>query len=289
MSKHIIEKIEFYITNVCNLNCQGCNRFNNHAFSGWQRWSDYESIYEKWSQYIDINRIVLLGGEPLLNPDIVQWAYGLNRLFNKHVQILSNGTRINHVKGLYELLQSGRAWVGVSWHNPNTIDELEHVVKQFLRGDVIKVGSDHPENRFGSPVMWMDSYNIKIPVWPQYEFYDSAIKISPSGGFTLHDSDPDQAHKYCGFATHKNYHFIKGKLYKCGPVALFPDFDQQHNFEISDADRSLLNSYKPLGLPTDQQMISDFLAQIDQALPQCKFCPTALNNTKIFAQKKSAV
>ena len=35
-----LDYCEFYITNVCNLSCNGCNRFNNYKFRGFQRWED---------------------------------------------------------------------------------------------------------------------------------------------------------------------------------------------------------------------------------------------------------
>jgi hypothetical protein len=52
-----IPKAEFYITNVSNLTCSRCNRFNDHAFKGWQKWSDYEQAYKNWSEKIQINQI----------------------------------------------------------------------------------------------------------------------------------------------------------------------------------------------------------------------------------------
>ena len=41
---HRLNYAEFYITNVCNLNCTECNRFNNYHFSGHQRWDDYSDV-----------------------------------------------------------------------------------------------------------------------------------------------------------------------------------------------------------------------------------------------------
>jgi hypothetical protein len=286
--KHHFKKLEFYITNVCNLSCEGCNRFNNYSFSGWQRWEDLEETYQQWAKYVHIDRMVLLGGEPLLNPDIIDWIYGLNRVFQTNVQILSNGTRINQVNGLYQALQANGNWMGISWHNPNTIDDFDQSVRQFLQGDVVKVDRDHPENSFGAQMMWMDSNGVKIPTWIQYDFYDSAIKTTPTGQLTLHDSDPLKAHGACGFVKHKNYHFIQGKLYKCGPAALFPEFDQQHNLDLSDEDRALLSSYRPLSVDEYETRGADFLANIDNPLPQCKFCPenTEYKN-RLFAVTKN--
>ena len=288
MKKHLFSKIEFYITNVCNLTCEGCNRFNNYSFAGWQRWSDYEADYTKWADHVDIDQLVILGGEPLLNPDIIDWMLGLNRVFGRNVQILSNGTRINQVKGLYEALQVNGNWMGISWHNPDTIDEFDRSVRQFLRGNIVKVDRDHPDNPFGSHLMWMDENGVKIPLWIQYDFYDSAIKTTPTGQFALHNSDPAIAHNSCGFAKFKNYHMIKGKLYKCGPAALFPEFDAQHGFDISEEDRAILHSYQPLTADDYPTRGAEFLATIDQQLTMCKFCPESLEyKNRLFAVTKN--
>ena len=68
-----IPKVEFYITNICNLTCEDCNRFNNHDFKGWQAWDDFKETYQQWSQYVELDQVVILGGEPLLNPTFIDW------------------------------------------------------------------------------------------------------------------------------------------------------------------------------------------------------------------------
>jgi hypothetical protein len=42
--KYHLSYAEFYITHVCNLNCPDCNRFNNYAFKGHQRWDDVKKL-----------------------------------------------------------------------------------------------------------------------------------------------------------------------------------------------------------------------------------------------------
>lgn len=276
MNKYNFEKLEFYITNVCNLSCDGCNRFNNFKFSGSQNWSDYAQVYAEWSKFIQVDHIVILGGEPLLNPDIISWIYGLNQVFGTNVQILSNGTRINKVPGLYEALQVNGNWMGISGHNVNNLDQFDYEVRKFLKGQVTQYGKHDTQNNFGSDMLWIDENGVCIPLWMQYEFYASAIQISQAGRYILHNSDPTTAHNNCGFAIHKNYHFIKGKLYKCGPVALFPEFDQQHTLDVSDIDRQLLNSYQPLTAEGCAQHGSGYFDQLDLPLSQCKFCPESL-------------
>ena len=57
-----VPNIEFYITNVCNLACPQCNRFNDHAFTGYQKWSDYEAEYTDWATKIRLQKVCILGG-----------------------------------------------------------------------------------------------------------------------------------------------------------------------------------------------------------------------------------
>ena len=114
----LIDRLEFYVTNVCNLTCGGCNRYNNYHFKGWQDWNDWEADLEKWAEKIEIRHIVILGGEPLLNPTIIQWVSGLRRFWPRlsGVQIQSNGTRIDRVRGLYDVMDESN-WIGISIHS----------------------------------------------------------------------------------------------------------------------------------------------------------------------------
>ena len=56
--KFQLDYVEFYITNVCNLTCQGCNRFNSFKFKGWQKWEDYADTYKQWSEQIEFRESV---------------------------------------------------------------------------------------------------------------------------------------------------------------------------------------------------------------------------------------
>ena len=94
--------VEFYITNVCNLNCQGCNRFNSFPIKGWNSWSLYKDVYQQWSQELNLHGISIMGGEPLLNPEFDQWIDGIRYLWpNAKIMIASNGTQLPKHKQFY--------------------------------------------------------------------------------------------------------------------------------------------------------------------------------------------
>ena len=82
------------------------------------------------------------------------------------------------------------------------------------------------------------------------------------------------------------HHFIKGRLYKCGVVALLPDFDQQHTLALSDSDRQLMESYVPLDITADYQSKANFVNNLDKQIDQCKFCPENYVGQQIYAEEK---
>ena len=137
MLRSIPNKVDFYITNVCNYTCNRCNRFNNYDFKGWQKWSDYELIYEEWSRLVDLRAITIMGGEPLLNPTVVDWVNGLTRIFQVDVQVLTNGTRFKHCDDLYNSMlhrspkNGAQNHIGVSLHNWADWPEMQEDIRSF--------------------------------------------------------------------------------------------------------------------------------------------------------------
>ena len=289
----VVPKIEFYITNVCNLTCKDCNRYNNYNFKGWQDWNDYKDIYTEWAKRIDIKHIVLLGGEPLLNPSICDWVSGIKNLW-QNVQIVTNGTHLNLVPGLYDAINNTGSWLQVSVHYVNDLEQHFQNIRTFLKEPIRfsddKNLVDHHRGQsttFGSDYGFLDRNGVQVGVSVQDSFYNISIYSNNNGKLTLHNNDPDHAHRDCGFVKYKNYHFIRGKLYKCGPAALLPEFDQQYPLDISDEDRVLLNSYRPLSIDEFENRGEEFIKNIDNVIAQCKFCPTTFSNTKIFATNKN--
>ena len=282
----LIDKLEFYITNVCNLTCDGCNRYNNYKFSGWQSWDEAEPILTKWAEKIDIRHPVILGGEPLLNPDIVKWIKGVNKLWPDHsgTQVQSNGTRIDCVSGLIDALDPGVGnWLGISIHNPNDRDEIFARIRNFLgpttvaKQDKVQIGSDY---------QFINDNKVQIHAWMSDKFVQSNI-MEVDGKYTLYQSDPAVAHENCTFRRFKNYHMIHGKIYKCGPAALMPEFDDQNHFDISDEDRILLHNYKPLTIDEFDTCGEEFINNIDNQIDQCKFCPESYDYKPItFSNRK---
>jgi sulfatase maturation enzyme AslB (radical SAM superfamily) len=282
----LIDRLEFYITNVCNLTCSGCNRYNNYKFSGWESWSDAEPALTQWAKKIDIRHPVILGGEPLLNPDVVDWITGIRRLWPDHsgVQVQSNGTRLDLVQGLYQALdpQQGN-WIGISLHAKEHKEPLFARIRNFLKSPIIE--TEDPSDPIGSRYQFIDVNKRIVHVWVNDTFVQSNIIELPNGRFGLYNSNPEIAHENCTYRRFKNYHMIQGRIYKCGPVALMPQFDDQYSFDLSDSDRDIMRGYRGLGIDEFDMRGQDFLNTIDQIVPQCKFCPETYDYKPITFSK----
>jgi len=277
-------KVDFYITNVCNYTCNNCNRFNNHKFTGWQRWSDYEETYRRWAELIELQAIVVMGGEPTLNPTVNEWVVGLNQIFDCDVQVLTNATRLNETPGLYETMlvespnRKARNHIGISLHNMADYEMLRENILDFLDDGVVEFGSHLGKaapptvpnyNAFYSAV---DKNGVMVNMWVSNNFSTAAVQLNEAGKFTVHNSDPVKSHSQCGFVEYKSYHFIRGNIYKCGPAALLPEFDEQHQLDISEEDRKIINSYVPLTVDNFHQYREEWVESLKNPIPQCKFC-----------------
>jgi len=120
--------------------------------------------------------------------------------------------------------------------------------------------------------MFIDENGVELKLeWTQ-SFIPSAIKLVNDRHLKIkHNSDPTEAHDVCWF---KGCHqFNKGKLYKCPLVSVLPDFINQFDVDFND-DYILARSYKALSNSDSDIEISEFIKNIKNPIPQCKFCPT---------------
>ena len=290
MSKKFqIPSLEFYITNVCNLTCQGCNRFNNYKFSGFQRWADYKEIYTQWAAELQIGVIGILGGEPLLNPDFMQWFRGIRKLWpDSTLGVTTNGYRLNMIDGLYEFVleHKDNTHLNVGIHNKQHKQQIINNVKNFLK-EPMQFDFNN-DNIYQEYMVATDANDVKLKIEYNWWFHQGALIKDPDAmKFTLHQSDVTKAHDICHSKT--CHHTMNGKLYKCGAVALFPEFAKQHEIVLSPADQELMMSYQPMTINDTDQQKQEFLKNLPNAIPQCRFCPEEYHGKQIYAQEKKLV
>jgi organic radical activating enzyme len=316
--------LEFYITHVCNLNCENCNRCNNFNFSGHASWSRDQDRIQQWSQLLELDEIGILGGEPLLHPEFPQWLTGLADLWpHSRIKVITNGTQWHRWPQLYDMLVGyrGRVWLDVNCHNRIDYHRTVTAVAQLLHEPTITLQSPpdfdqawHREYQCIRDPAWPDCDVArdfeKLPAWIQAEcrdqhgidpdslarqlgqtllqdingiqaqvrlsdqFHVSTVKYdAQTNSVSLHRSDPDRAIAACDFKTCP--HIIGGRLYKCGPVGILPDFMQQFDIDLPQDQLELITQYQPAEPHWTSQQLGDFVQDLRQAraIPQCSLCP----------------
>jgi organic radical activating enzyme len=195
MNKKIkFNRVEFYITNVCNFNCDQCNRLNNYRFSGHQYWKDYCDQYKTWSEKLDINQITILGGEPLLNPDFKDWMYGIRSLWpNADIKLLTNGSRMflnqEFDKNLYQSLIDTNIKIFINTHNRSNQNKVRSQIVDFLQQPVNQTFD-------GDFSKWSNAYNqVRDPSWPDCKSIDDFMNLPThiqQECVEMHGIGPDQ-------------------------------------------------------------------------------------------------
>ena len=164
---NFLNRVEFYITNVCNYNCEHCNRFNNYHFTGQQKWDEYKDVYSEWGNKLDVDYISILGGEPLLNPDITKWISGVRQIWNKAtIEIVTNGTRLDKVKGLYDAININekQTFVHIGLHSRKLIAGTIDTINNFLDGPTT-INTIYPDD---INTLWEQEYNRhRNNTWPE--------------------------------------------------------------------------------------------------------------------------
>lgn len=333
MSKqYLLDYAEFYITNVCNLNCPRCNRFNNYVFSGHYSWDEFKDEYTKWSKILDVEKIGILGGEPFSHPDLEKWVRGIANLWPKSkIEIVTNGTYQDKIQDFYSILKeyNGRISLDINWHkNDRTL--INELKDSMLQGAVT-------ETITFNKTLWQQCYNaISGPSWPKCDtpdefkqlplhiqeecstvhnfsydiFLDNTAYISyrdqnnvliaiskadyfneptlkfDGAEFSLYNSVPKEALEIC--YSKKCHHFVDGKLYKCGPLAVLPKFLEQYDVNLTSKQRDLIESYQPAAADwsaTDLDMFFKNLKTVE-VIDQCSICPSKFNPVQFEAGTK---
>lgn len=92
-----LEFIEFHIVDSCNLNCKGCTSFSN--ISKKANFIDARLLgirLQELTKTFTIEIIRLLGGEPLLHPDINNVLKTVRQCLGySHIELFTNGILLN--------------------------------------------------------------------------------------------------------------------------------------------------------------------------------------------------
>lgn len=257
-----IEFLEVMVIRTCNLSCQGCTTFSDLTYSGYTTWEQARAELEPWTHRLDIEAIGIMGGEPLINPDIKNWLTGIRELLpNAQIRFITNGLLLNRHWDVVELLQElGNTVLKISYHINNA--EVDSVIQR-----IFQTWPWTPVNEFGID-RWGRERECKFQVARPTQFLKTFK--NDYANMAPHDSDPVEAFQRC---VQKRCPLLyRGQLFKCGTVALMPEVLERHgNPNIEQWEPYLGHG---LDITCSDRELRAFANNFGRPHPICQQCPT---------------
>ena len=275
MPKYHLHHVEFYITNVCNLTCTNCRSFNNFKFSGHYKFN--QADHQSWADILDLDTIVILGGEPTLHPDLFKWMIGLRKAWPNSIgELVTNGTYLSRIVGLHEIAAKYNYEIKINMHAKDLREMIAEQIFLAFGDCIILPNEDIYNQKVSNTIKLKTNLGVIIHCLNSEEFQISPVK---NNKFEFYNSNPEIAHKNCIIAN--CHHMVDGKLYKCGFMATASEFLKQQHVLVPP----LLAAYTPLIPSTvnSAQVLKTFL----NFIPQCSFCQEENSIIKINATLKN--
>lgn len=91
--------VEFHVTDICNLNCNGCSHFSPMVRNNTCSYGNFKKDILRLAELFgNIKHIRLLGGEPFLEPNLYRYIITARKTFpESDIQIVTNGLLIPNV------------------------------------------------------------------------------------------------------------------------------------------------------------------------------------------------
>lgn len=219
---------------------------------------------------ITVEDITIIGGEPLLHPQINLWAVELRQAFPncEDFKICTNGTvlhrqdplQVQHWHDLGIVLE-------IHCHSDShwqTVWTVLHSI--FARYTVELHGCTELATVYDDKILMYANGRLAAMVHLSKKFQPNNIRSS-GDQLEFYQTDPHTAHRSCPIG--QCHYMVDGLLYKCAPVAVGRDLAAQFCMEQRAVD--LFRSYDPID-PQDPD-IETKLTQLTQAIDQCSLCP----------------
>lgn len=236
-------KFEIHLNEQCNLNCKGCDHFSPISEREFADINVVEKDLKRMSELIEDKMpvsIYLLGGEPLLNPEVTKYCDLARKYFpNKEratIRIVTNGILLDK--------QGDEFW------------------KCCQKNDILIAPSRYKLNLdYESIMKKAKEYNVKIEFFhsDNYVEYMYCVPLDLNGS-----QNKDESFKNCIIAS--RCAFLKeGKIYSCPRVPNIYHFNKKFNKDLKISENDYIDIFKI-------DSFDDILHFLEKTKDFCRYC-----------------
>lgn len=214
--KPIMQHLEVDVSEICNLNCKGCGHYSNVVEKQRNPFLDLDEFKNDISRlselFSEIKLVEMLGGEPLLNPDLGSYILIVKKFFPQAcIRIMTNGLLVEKMPlKLMEIMRENSVQIDISLYPP-TVEKL-YDIQRFLHKNSL---------------IYTCRYKIEY-------FYKYLVK----------PENYKQVEKKLDCPTRKNYQLYHGKVYCCPVAALVNKYNRIFNMEINAGAKDYVDIYE---------------------------------------------
>ncbi len=262
MDKPVLPFVETMVTQVCNLSCHGCTNYSDLSHRGYVSWDQGRIHIESWLRRVTINDFGIMGGEPLINPDIEKWIEGVRLLMPAaQIRFTTNGLLLKKKPHIVKLLHDAG----------NVVFKItRHLTDDDLNAEITKIFNSYnwtPVNEYGLN-RWKTTNNFRFYAPKPETFLKSYI--NDYHDMKPHHSNPVEAFEICCQKTCPLLY--QGRIYKCSSNGLLVDILERFN-------NPNYNEWKPYidqGIFPDcsELELQQFLNNFGKPVKICGMCPT---------------
>lgn len=239
---------EVHLVDHCNLNCKGCSHFSPVSARKTTSLELFRKDMKRMSDILsskDIRRIRLLGGEPLLHPQAVEFIKTTHECFSDaYVEFVTNGLLLlQQPQSFWEVCRDTKTKIVVTRY-PIPVDTNGIEAKAREYGVSLMIGPTHKFKTFKKLVFDLEG---KQWSWLSHLFCFNY-------GYTCQLRD--------------------GRFYPCSIAAYFPNFSDHFNLEIPDNEKNYIDIYSDVSR-------SDFYNLISREIPHCKYCNISAGESNV--------
>jgi organic radical activating enzyme len=242
IKKYILPYFCFDLVEHCNLNCKYCDHFSPLAKKSFTDLKKMEQDFLQISKYFNITSIGIMGGEPLLHPQINEALKIIRNIFPyTNLLIYTNGI----------LLSSGGNQLKEDFYKTCNENNIAIIITRYPLNLDLTYASEMSK-KYNVKIMWEETTRKEYR-----KMHKLALDITGSQNFK-------EMSKKCWLKCYCVY-FKNGKFFQCTVSGNISKFNEYFNKNLEITNKDYLDIYN---IKKEKEIENYF----KNPIPFCKYC-----------------